>query len=111
MHGGMIGRFASPKRIRQLGIGALLMALTLAFQLRPALAANPILFVTQVPQPTEVNDNTVTNVFLGVGAGFGNHQGGTLYAPRGGDLWLAKPNGSLLNLTLTNLTRGLGFGV
>ncbi len=72
---------------------------------------NPVLFVTQVPQPIEVNDNTITNVFLGVGAGFGNHLGGTLYAPRGGDLWLAKPNGSFSSLTLTNLTRALGYGL
>jgi hypothetical protein len=75
------------------------------------LAVNPILFVTQVPVPTEVNDNVVSNVFLGVGAGFGNHLGSTLYAPRGGDLWLAKPNGSLTNLVLTNITRALGFGI
>jgi Hydrazine synthase alpha subunit middle domain/WD40-like Beta Propeller Repeat len=74
-------------------------------------AANPILFVTQVPQPTELNDNVISNVFLGVGAGFGNHLGATLYAPRGGDLWLGTPNGSITSLTLTNLTRSLGFGV
>src|SRR4051812_86392 len=67
--------------------------------------ANPILFVTQVPQPNEANNNVITNVFLGVGAGFGNHLGTTLSAPRGGDLWLRKTDG-----TLTNLTRGLGFG-
>ena len=79
--------------------------------LAAAAPPNPILFVTQVPQPTEINDNTVSNVFLGVGAGFGNHLGATLYAPRGGDLWLAKPNGSFANITLTNLTRGLGFGL
>src|SRR5438552_10166060 len=76
-----------------------------------AAAANPILFVTQAPQPNEVNDNVISNVFLGVGAGFGNHLGGTLYAPRGGDLWLGKPNGALTNLSLTNLTRSLGFGL
>jgi hypothetical protein len=67
--------------------------------------------VTQVPQPAEVNDNTISNVFLGVGAGFGNQIGSTLYAPRGGDLWLAKPNGSFSNITLTNITRVLGFGL
>ena len=50
-----------------------------------AALTNTILFVTQVPQPVEVNDNTVTNVFLGVGAGFGNQLADTLHAPRGGD--------------------------
>src|SRR6478672_11336539 len=75
-----------------------------------AAGPNPFLFVTQVPVPTEVNDNIITNVFLGIGAGFGNHLGGTEYAPRGGDLWLAKPSGSFSSVTLTNLTRGAGFG-
>src|SRR5256885_9005730 len=74
-------------------------------------APNPVLFVTQVPVPAEVNDNVISNVFLGAGAGFGNHLGATYYAPRGGDLWLGKPNPSLTNLTLTNLTRALGFGL
>jgi len=76
-----------------------------------AAGPNPFLFVTQVPVPTEVNDNTITNVFLGAGAGFGNHLGDTLHAPRGGDLWLAKPNGSLTNVSLTNITRSLGLGL
>jgi hypothetical protein len=107
----MIGREISQKKAWRSVVGASAVAFIAILQTSVALAVNPILFVTQVPQPTEANDNTITNVFLGVGAGFGNHLGGTLYAPRGGDLWLAKPNGSLLNLTLTNLTRGLGFGV
>jgi len=77
----------------------------------PALAAGPtltnaILFVTQVPQPLEANNNVLSNVFLGVGAGFGNHLADTLHAPRGGDLWLRKKDG-----TLVNLTRSLGYGV
>jgi len=67
---------------------------------------NAILFVTQVPQPLEANNNVVSNVFLGVGAGFGNHLADTLHAPRGGDLWLRKKDG-----TLVNLTRSLGYGV
>ncbi len=91
------------------------LGLTLAVGVFPqcakATGPNPILFVTQVPVPAEVNDNIVSNVFLGAGAGFGNHLGGTKYAPRGGDLWLAKPNGSLTNLTLTNITRSLGYGL
>src|SRR5882724_3026569 len=107
-HSAMNGRLtflkATSCSIRSLCVAGALMQFTTAH------AANPILFVTQVPQPAEVNDNTITNVFLGVGAGFGNHLGATRYAPRGGDLWLGKPNGSLTNLTLINLTRFLGFG-
>ena len=89
------------------------MVCTLIWLIQSAEAAgpNPFLFVTQVPVPNEVNDNIVTNVFLGIGAGFGNHLAGTRYAARGGDLWLAKPNGSLTSVTLTNITRGLGLGL
>ena len=96
---------------RQFLVATLVSAVLLPNSALIASGPNPFLFVTQVPQPTEVNDNIITNVFLGIGAGFGNHLAGTLYAPRGGDLWLAKPNGSLTNLTLTNLTRSLGFGL
>jgi hypothetical protein len=81
-------------------------ALFVAFGASP----NPFLFVTQTPVPNEVNDATITNVFLGAGAPFGNHLAGTQYAPRGGDLWLARPNGSIFNLSLSNLTRALGYG-
>jgi hypothetical protein len=83
----------------------LVLWVAMAASLEAALT-NVILFVTQVPQAIEVNDNTITNVFLGIGAGFGNHLTDTWHTPRGGDLWLRKSNG-----TLTNLTRGLGFGV
>src|ERR1051325_1659992 len=90
---------------------ALLTACLLVSLTSRAASPNPFLFVTQAPVPTEVNDNTITNVFLGIGAAFGNHLGGAEYAPRGGDLWLAKPNGSFSSVTLTNLTRGAGFGL
>ena len=83
----------------------------LLVQWAEAAGPNPFLFLTQVPVPNEVNDNIISNVFLGIGAGFGNHLGGTAFAPRGGDLWLVKPNGSLTNVTLTNITRSLGFGL
>src|SRR5213082_3460405 len=90
----------------------LVLHLGVLFTAVAAMAApNPVLFVTQVPVPTEINDNVISNVFLGAGAGFGNHLGATYYAPRGGDLWLGQPNPSLTNLALTNLTRALGFGL
>lgn len=62
----------------------------------PALP-NPILFVTQVPQPGD---------FTTIGALFGNHRGSVDSAPRGGDLWIRYPDG-----TLKNLTKAAGFGV
>ena len=59
---------------------------------------NPILFVTQVPIPKEVN-GTVASTFLSVVSLFSNHTADTARAGRGGDLWLLYTNGALLNLT------------
>ena len=56
----------------------------------------PILFVTQVPNPGD---------FTTIGSVFGNHRGGLDSAPRGGDLWIRYPDG-----TLRNLTAAAGFG-
>lgn len=57
---------------------------------------NPVLFVTQVPMPAD---------FATIGSVFANHGGGMQQAPRGGDLWIRYPDGSL-----RNLTREAGFG-
>jgi len=69
----------------------LFAAVVAAAQLR-----NPILFVTQVPVPAD---------FTTVVSTFGNHQPTMESAPRGGDLWIEYPDG-----TLKNLTRAAGFG-
>src|ERR1044071_3359201 len=66
---------------------ALLLAVTLS---------NPIIFVTQVPVPAD---------FTTVASAFGNHLTSAAEAPRGGDLWIRYPDG-----TLKNLTRAAGFG-
>jgi hypothetical protein len=58
---------------------------------------NPILFVTQVPLPADFA--TVTSTFA-------NQIASPSAAPRGGDLWIRYPNG-----TLKNLTRAAGFGM
>ncbi|MFN8549223.1 MAG: hypothetical protein U0527_14930 [Candidatus Eisenbacteria bacterium] len=63
----------------------------------PLALQNPILFVTQVPCPAD---------FTTVGSTFGNHQGDAAGAPRGGDLWILYPDG-----TLKNLTQTAGYGV
>ncbi|MFN8487801.1 MAG: hypothetical protein U0350_09435 [Caldilineaceae bacterium] len=57
----------------------------------------PILFVTQMPFP---NDYTTIN------SPFGNQKPDPQYAPRGGDLWIRYPDG-----TLKNLTAAAGYGV
>ena len=67
---------------------------------------NAILFVTQVPHPVELNAGQVSNVVVSVASPLGNHLADTAHAGRGGDLWLRLPNG-----TMTNLTRGAGYGV
>ena len=59
--------------------------------------ANPILYVTQVPMDED---------FTTIGSTFGNHSGQVDSAPRGGDLWIAYPDG-----TRKNLTRIAGFGM
>lgn len=56
----------------------------------------PIAFVTQVPFPWD---------YLTVASTFGNHLGRPRAAPRGGDLWIRYPDG-----TLKNLTAAAGFG-
>lgn len=59
---------------------------------------NPILFVTQVPTPGDV--------FATRGSTFANHLGSIVSAPRGGDLMLWYPDG-----TLRNLTKEAGYGM
>ena len=61
-----------------------------------ALLTNPILFVTQVPVPAD---------FTTIASTFGNHDGSTAAAGRGGDLYILYPDG-----TLKNLTQAAGFG-
>src|ERR1700686_3329105 len=85
----------------------LLCAILIALAPSPAAAGlvNPVLFVTQVPIPRELN-STVSNTFLSVVTIFGNHLPDTAHAARGGDLWLAYTTGTLLNLT-----RAAGYGL
>ena len=65
--------------------------------LAAVLIENPVLFVTQVPKPEDFTTITST---------FGNHSGQIDSVPRGGDLWIRYPDGSL-----KNLTRAAGFGM
>lgn len=79
----------------------LLSAAAFNFQNTQAAAVttvNPVLFVTQIPIPREINGN-VSNTFLSVVSLFSNHTADTARAGRGGDLWLRYTNGAVLNLT------------
>lgn len=69
-------------------------------------AANPILFVTQLPIAAEVNSRTVTQSTTSVASVFANHLGDTASAGRGGALWILDPGAS----TPRNLTAAAGYG-
>jgi len=58
---------------------------------------SPILYVTQVPMDED---------FTTIGSTFGNHSGQVDSVPRGGDLWIRYPDGSM-----KNLTRTAGYGM
>jgi hydrazine synthase alpha subunit-like protein len=75
----------------------MLAALLLAAVASAAAPTNPILFVTQVPLGSD---------FASVASTFGNQTGEIDAAPKGGDLWIRYPDG-----TLKNLTRAAGYGV
>jgi hypothetical protein len=90
------------KQLAWLGLlGAMMFARSEGASDRPSALAtplpNPILFVTQVPLPGDFT--TVTSTF-------GNQLGSLDAAPRGGDLWIRYPDG-----TLKNLTRTAGYGM
>jgi Hydrazine synthase alpha subunit middle domain len=75
----------------------LLVALNLVCpQLLAAQCSNPIMFVTQVPNPRDFGTTPAT---------FGNHLASMDAAYRGGDLYIRYPDGSL-----KNLTQAAGFG-
>lgn len=73
------------------------LAATLSLAAAGPETSNPILFVTQVPIAAD---------FTTVASTFGNHDAQIDSVPRGGDLWIRYPNG-----TLKNLTRAAGFGM
>jgi Calx-beta domain len=60
----------------------------LALTVRAGDPVNPILFVTQVPMPEEVNARSITQSYMSCVSPFGNHLGGTAFAGRGGSLWV-----------------------
>jgi hypothetical protein len=68
-----------------------LAALSLVSTTFAADPANPILFVTQVPMPEEVNTRTIPSNYMSCVSPFGNHLGGSAFAGRGGSLWVRFP--------------------
>ncbi len=66
----------------------------------PLTMTYPVLFVTQVPIPQD---------FATIGSVFANHLATRQDAGRGGDLWIAYPDGTLRNLTAEAGFGGAGF--
>jgi hypothetical protein len=66
---------------------------------------NPILYVTQIPIPDEINSRTASQVRMSSISPMQNPLGDTLESGRGGALMLRMPDGSIRNLTLE-----AGFG-
>jgi hypothetical protein len=83
------------KVLAAIGLAALWIAFGAAAQQQNPLP-NPVMFVGQVPIPGD---------FTTVASTFGNHLGHQSYAPRGGDLFILYPSG-----TLKNVTRTAGYG-
>src|SRR5579862_1014490 len=63
-------------------------------------STNAILFVTQVPMPSEINSRTITQSTTSVVSPFGNQLGDTSACGRGGALWIRYGDGFVTNLTL-----------
>src|SRR5690349_18467543 len=67
----------------------------------PASAAppgKPILFVTQVPMPEEVNSRTFSVSYQSCVSPFSNHLGDTAHCGRGGSLHERFPDGQVVDL-------------
>jgi len=75
--------------------------LGLLFTAATALAgnpANPILFVTQVPIPEEVNSRDITQAFMSSVSPFSNHLADPVHAGRGGSLFVRFSDGQVKDL-------------
>jgi hypothetical protein len=60
--------------------------------------ANPILFVTQVPMPEEVNSRTVAQSYQSCVSPFSNHLADTAHAGRGGSLYVRFSDAQVVDL-------------
>src|SRR4051812_35248816 len=78
----------------------LLLLLSLAVPARAVARnpTNPILFVTQVPMPEEVNARDVPSSYQSCVSPFSNHLGDTAHAGRGGSLLVRFTNAQVVDL-------------
>jgi Calx-beta domain len=96
--GGTLGVINRWRHSRWLRTVFAVCGLALAPTLHAGNPANPILFVTQVPIPEEVNTRDITQSFMSITSPFGNHQADTLHAGRGGSLFVRFNNGQIVDL-------------
>lgn len=85
-------------RTVRLPLAAALGALSLVAPTWAGNPTNPILFVTQVPIPEEVNGRDITQNFMSIASPFANHLADTTHAGRGGSLHIRFSNGQVVDL-------------
>src|SRR4051812_26739328 len=82
----------------RLPLPALVLVLGVSSAASAGNPSNPILFVTQVPMPEEVNSRNVTESYQSCVSPFSNHLGDTAHAGRGGSLHVRFANGQVIDL-------------
>ena len=82
----------------RLRLPALVLVLGVSSAASAGNPSNPILFVTQVPMPEEVNSRNVTESYQSCVSPFSNHLGDTAFAGRGGSLYVRFSNGQVVDL-------------
>src|SRR5882672_8362017 len=82
----------------RLRLPALVLVLGVSSAASAGNPSNPILFVTQVPMPEEVNSRDVTSSYQSCVSPFSNHLGDTAHAGRGGSLHVRFGNGQVVDL-------------
>jgi len=83
------------KKILVSAAAALALAPSLALGANPT---KPILFVTQVPMPEEVNSRDILTSYESCVSPFSNHLADTAHAGRGGSLWVRFSNGQIVDM-------------
>src|SRR3954471_10085898 len=82
----------------RLRLPALVLALGVSSAASAGNPSNPILFVTQVPMPEEVNSRVITESYQSCVSPFSNHLGDTAHAGRGGSLCVRFANAQVVDL-------------
>src|SRR3954467_4351480 len=82
----------------RLRLPALVLVLGVSFAASAGNPSNPILFVTQVPMPEEVNSRNISESYQSCVSPFSNHLPDTAHAGRGGSLYVRFSNAQVVDL-------------